>query len=155
MSIEIGQQAPSFKLYDTDKKEHNLEEYKGHNVVLLFFPFAFTGVCTKEMCQMRDEQTMYNDLDAVVLGVSTDSLYTLGKWKAEHHLNFNLLSDYNKDASAAYNALYETWNWGYIGVSKRASFVIDREGVIRFAEVLENANDYPNIEGIKAALNSL
>ena len=155
MNIEIGQKAPSFKLYDTDKKEHSLEDCKGHNVVLLFFPFAFTSVCTREMCQMRDEYSMYNDMDAIIFGLSVDSLFTLKKWKEEHNLQFTLLSDFNKEASKAYDSLYDTWTYGYHGVSKRASFVIDKNGILRYMEILPVAGDYPNIEAIKETLKLL
>jgi peroxiredoxin len=154
MSIVIGQKAPPFKLFDTDKKAHSLEDYKGQNIALLFFPFAFTGTCTKEMCQMRDEHSMYKDLDAVILGVSVDSLFTLHRWKAELNIPFALLSDFNKEASAAYDSMYDEWSYGYKGVSKRASFVIDKEGIIRYFEILENASDYPDIDAIKSALMS-
>lgn len=155
MSIVIGQKAPSFKLFDTDKKEQSLEDYKGKNVVILFFPFAFSSTCTKEMCQMRDEHKIYKDLDAEIIGISVDSFFTLGKWKAELNIPFTLLSDFNKETADAYDSLYATWGFGYKGVAKRASFVIDKEGIIRYIEILENASDYPNIDGIKAALNSL
>lgn len=155
MNIEIGQKAPSFKLFDSEKKQHSLEDYRGKNVVLLFFPFAFSSTCTKEMCQMRDEYSLYGELDAVVLGASVDSLFTLGKWKSEHQLQFTLLSDFNKEASSAYDSIYLDWGYGYHGVSKRASFVIDKEGIIRYMEILDNASDYPDMDGIKAALNRL
>ena len=155
MNIVIGQKAPSFKLFDTEKKQHSLEEYQRQNIVLLFFPFAFIGTCTKEMCQMRDEHTMYKDLDAVIISVSVDSLFTLHRWKGELNIPFTMLSDFNKETSMAYDSLYKEWAFDYKGVSKRASFVIDKNGIIRYEEILENASDYPNIEGIKAALNSL
>jgi peroxiredoxin len=155
MSLIIGQKAPSFKLFDTDRKEVSLEDYKGQNVVLLFVPFAFSSTCTKEFCQMRDEHTMYKDLDAVVIGISVDSFFTLHRWKEELNIPFTLLSDFNKETAAAYDSLYPEWAYGYKGVAKRASFVIDKQGIIRYAEILDNASDYPNIDAIKAALKGL
>ena len=96
MAVSVGDKAPNFKLYDTEKQEISLRDYKGKNVVLLFFPLAFTGVCTKELCSMRDNIADYEGLDAQVLAISVDSLFTLQKFKAEQSLNFPLLSDFNK-----------------------------------------------------------
>lgn len=155
MKIEPGQKAPLFTLPDSDKKMVSLADQKGKNVVLLFFPAAFTGTCTKELCQTRDELSFYNDLNATVFGISVDMPYSLAKFKELNNYNFSLLSDFNKEASTAYGSIYELWNLGLKGVSKRASFVIDKDGVVRYAEVLENASDYPNFDAIKATLTKL
>jgi glutaredoxin-dependent peroxiredoxin len=155
MSIEIGQQAPGFVLFDTEKNKVSLEDFKGKNVVLLFFPLAFTGVCTKEMCSVRDGITAYNNANAQVLGISVDSLFTLDKFKAQEQINFPLLSDFNKEAATAYGALYETFAFEMQGVAKRASFVIDKEGVVRYAQVLESAGDLPDFDAIQATLSGL
>lgn len=155
MSITKGQMAPNFKLYNTEKKEIELTALKGKNVVLLFFPLAFTSTCTAELCSVRDNIGTYNNLNAVVLGISVDSLFTLGKFKAEQNLNFDLLSDFNKTASKDYGSLYESFILGMNGVSKRSAFVIDKSGVIQYAEVLEKASDVPNFEAINKALNEL
>lgn len=155
MKIEAGQKAPSFTLPDSDKKSVSLADQKGKNVVLLFFPAAFTGTCTKELCQTRDELSFYNDLNATVFGISVDLPFTLAKFKELNNYNFTLLSDFNKEASSSYGAIYQEWIHGLKGVSKRASFVIDKEGVVRHVEVLENASDYPNFDAIKAALSKL
>ena len=90
MSISIGQAAPNFTLFDTDKKPVSLADFKGQNVVVLFFPLAFTGVCTAELCNIRDNIATYNNANATVLGISVDSLFTLGKFKEEQKLNFSL-----------------------------------------------------------------
>ncbi|RMG81517.1 MAG: peroxiredoxin [Bacteroidetes bacterium] len=155
MAIKPGDKAPAFTLHDTDKNEVSLEQYKGKNVVLLFFPLAFTGVCTTELCTMRDDIANYQNLNAEVLAVSVDSLFSLGKFKAEQNLNFPLLSDFNKEVARAYDALYEEFVLGMKGVAKRSAFVIDKEGVVRYAEVLESAGDLPNFEAIKQTLASL
>lgn len=155
MNIEVGSKAPDFKLFNTEKKEISLSEQKGKNVVLLFFPLAFTSVCTAELCNIRDNYAMYNSLNAVVFGISTDSLFSLGKFREEQKLNFDLLSDYNKDISTAYNSLYEQFGFGMKGVSKRAAFVIDKDGVIKYSEVLEDAGKQPNFEAINSTLKSL
>lgn len=155
MSISKGQAAPNFKLYNTDKKEVELAGLKGKNVVILFFPLAFTSTCTAELCSMRDDIATYNSLNAVILGISVDSLFTLGKFKAEQNLNFDLLSDFNKTASEAYGSLYQSFILGMNGVSKRSAFVVDKNGVVQYAEVLENAGEVPNFENIKNTLQSL
>ncbi len=155
MAIQTGQQAPEFTLRDSDKQEVKLGDYKGRNVVLLFFPLAFTGVCTAELCSLRDNMTTYNNLDAQVLAISVDSLFTLDKFKKEQGFNFPLLSDFNKDVSAAYGSLYENFVLDMKGVSKRSAFVLDKEGVVRYAEVLEDAGKIPDFEKIQETLQSL
>ncbi|MCB0521991.1 MAG: redoxin domain-containing protein [Lewinellaceae bacterium] len=155
MPLKTGDKAPSFKLFDTEKKEVSLDDFKGKNVVLLFFPQSFTGVCTKELCSTRDDIAFYQDLNAQVLAISVDSVFTLGKFKEDQQLNFPLLSDFNKETSRAYESLYEDWILGMKGVSKRSAFVIDKNGTIQYAEVLESAGDLPNFDAVKQTLNSL
>src|SRR5258705_12077900 len=106
MKIEVGQQAPDFSLYDSDKNKVSLSQLKGQNVLLLFFPFAFTGTCTKELCSVRDNIGLYNKGNAKVFGISVDSIYSLAKYKKEQKLNFSFLSDINKQDSIAYDCLY-------------------------------------------------
>ncbi len=152
MVLQKGDKAPAFSLYNTDKQEVNLKDLAGHNVVLLFFPLAFTGVCTKEICEIRDDLGKYNDLGATVFGISVDTVFTLDRFKKEHNLNFDLLSDFNKDVSRAYGCLYEDFILGMKGVSKRAAFVIDEKGSLVYAEVLEEATSLPNFEGIRNSI---
>ncbi len=152
MSLKVGDTAPSFTLYSSDKQPVSLENYRGKNVVLLFFPMAFTGVCTQELCSMRDSIADYEGLDAQILAISVDSPFTLDKFKNDQQLNFPLLSDFNKEVSAAYGALYEEFVFGLKGVSKRSAFVLDKDGVVRYAEVLDSAGNLPNFEAVKAAL---
>jgi peroxiredoxin len=116
---------------------------------------AFTSVCTEELCAMRDGISEYNKLDANILAVSVDSPFTLDKFKEDQKLNFPLLSDFNKEASQAYGAYYDEFVFGLKGVSKRSAFVIDKEGTIRYAEVLDNAGELPNFTAIKETLSSL
>ena len=153
MALKVGDAAPSFKLFDTNKKEVALEDYKGKNLVVLFFPLAFTSVCTTELCTMRDSLADFNALNAEVVGISVDSLFTLEKFKQQENINFPLLSDFNKETSGAYGALYQDFVLGMKGVSKRSAFVIDPSGKIKYAEVLESAGDLPNFDAIKASLN--
>jgi len=156
MAVEIGQEAPAFSLYDTEKNKVSLDDYKGKNVVLLFFPLAFTGVCTKELCTVRDNISIYNDTNAQVVGISVDSLYVLNKFKQEQNLNFPLLSDFNKDAAKAFDVLYDTFSkFEMHGVSKRAAFVIDKEGIIQYVEICTNPADLPDFDAIQQILNKL
>ena len=155
MAVQVGAKAPAFKLFSSDKQEVALADYEGKNVVLLFFPLAFTGVCTTELCSMRDNIADYEGLDAQILAVSVDSIFTLDKFKAEQNLNFPLLSDFNKETAVAYGAMYEEFVLGMKGVAKRSAFVIDKEGVVRYAEVLDNAGELPNFEAVKETLSSL
>ncbi|MGE6220854.1 redoxin domain-containing protein [Nubsella zeaxanthinifaciens] len=147
MSLQVGAQAPDFKLKSTELKEVSLGDFKGKKVVLHFFPLAFTGVCTTQLCTMRDNFGYYEGLNAQVLGVSVDSPFTLGKFKEEQAYQFPLLSDFNKEAAAAYGALYEDF-LGMKGIAKRAAFVIDEEGKIAYAEVLEDAGNLPDFAAI-------
>ena len=155
MSLQVGDKAPDFKLYNSDKQEVSLSDYAGKNVVILFFPLAFTGVCTAELCEMRDNMGSYAKLNAEILAISVDSLFALEKFKAEQNLPFNLLSDFNKEVSSAYGSLYENFVLGMKGVSKRSAFVVDATGMIQYAEVLESAGDIPNFMAVQAALAEL
>jgi peroxiredoxin len=155
MSLKINDTAPDFKLFNTEKKEISLSDHKGKNVVILFFPLAFTGTCTAELCHMRDEIGIYSDLDAVILGISIDSLFVLGKYKEANNLNFDLLSDFNKTASTAYGCLYDEFIFTMKGVSKRSAFIVDKTGKIQYAEILEKATEQPNYQNMKACLAKL
>lgn len=155
MPLEIGQQAPDFTLFDSDKKEITLSELKGQPVLILFFPLAFTSTCTTELCSVRDNIGWYNNLNAKVFGISVDALQTLAKFKEDQHLNFTLLSDFNKDVSRLYESIYEQFGYNMKGVSKRSAFVIDNEGMIQYAEVLENAGEIPDFNKIKIALEKI
>lgn len=152
MKVKVGTIAPDFSLYNTDKSKVSLSDYAGKNVLLLFFPLAFTSTCTKELCSVRDNINIYNHSNAVVLGISIDSLYTLAKYKEDQNLNFTLLSDFNKDVSAAYDSLYPVFSFDMKGVTKRSAFVIDKEGIIQYAEILENASDIPDFQAINSIL---
>ena len=152
MALVPGDQAPDFTLRASDKSQVRLKDYRGKNVVLLFFPLAFTGVCTKELILMRDSLAEYERLDAQILAVSVDSLYALNRWKIELDFNFPLLSDFNKTVSKKYGVLYKTFVFEMKGVSKRSAFVIDGNGVIRYAEVLENAGELPDFKAVRKTL---
>ena len=156
MKIEIGQQAPDFYLFDSTKNKITLSEHRGRNVLLLFFPLAFTSTCTKELCSVRDNIRIYNDYNSIVFGISVDSPQSLARYKEDQQLNFSLLSDFNKEVSALYGCLYESFTGMELkGVSKRASFIIDKDGIIRFKQILESAGDLPDFESIHQKLIKL
>jgi peroxiredoxin len=156
VNIAKGLQAPGFTLYDTEKNKVSLHDCRGKNVVLLFFPLAFTSTCTKELCNVRDNIALYNNADAIVFGISVDSLYTLKKFKEEQGLNFALLSDFNKTASKAYDVLYEVFpSLEMQGVSKRAVFIIDGDGIVQYAEVCAKPGDLPDFNSIISTIKLL
>jgi peroxiredoxin len=152
---QTGQKASDFTLFDSNKNPISLHDFTGKKVVLLFYPLAFTSVCTKELCYVRDNMSLFNNVDAQVLGISVDSLYTLAKFKEEQGYHFPLLSDFNKEVSRSYNALYDDFSYNMKGVSKRASFVIDRQGNIQYAQILEKAGDFPDFEAIQSTLAAI
>ncbi len=156
--LQIGEKAPDFKLFNTEGESIELSSFIGKNVLVLFFPFANTGVCTKELCSFRDGIARYNNLNAQVLAISVDSHFSLKLWKEQQNFNFPLLSDFNKVTIKKYDAVYESFVPGkldYQGVAKRSAFVVDKEGVLRYVEVLENAGDEPDYDKITGALELL
>ena len=155
MSITVGQAAPDFKLPNTEKEFHTLSQYKGKNVLVLFFPLAFTGTCTTELCGVRDDIARYSKANAEVLGISIDTPFSLKKYKEEQKLPFQLLSDFNKEAITAYGNAYAEFSCGLKGVAKRSAFLIDKNGIVQYAEVLEVAGDLPNFEAINKVLAGL
>jgi len=152
MSLQPSQPAPQFTLVSSALKEVSISDFKGKKVIIHFFPMAFTGTCTTQLCTMRDNFGYYDGLNAVILGISVDSPFTLAKFKEENHYQFELLSDFNKEVSAAYGALYAEFFFGLKGVSKRAAFVLDEEQNITYAEVLEVATDLPDFVAIAEAV---
>ncbi|MDE2887924.1 MAG: peroxiredoxin [Gemmatimonadota bacterium] len=157
MSVNVGDQAPDFTLKSKrgDLEDVALSGFRGEkNVVLLFFPLAYTSVCTDEMCSVSGGLSEYDDLNAQVLGVSVDSPFAQEAWADENNISFPLLSDFNKEASAAYGAQYQDL-LGFRGVAKRAAFVVDREGIVRYAEVSEDATVLPDFDAVKRCLSSI
>jgi len=152
MALKAGDKAPDFKLFSSELKEVSLADFKGQKVVIQFFPMAFTGVCTTQLCTMRDSFGFYEGMNAAVLGISVDSPFTLAKFKEEQFYQFPLLSDFNKEVSQAFGAYYEEFAFNLKGVSKRSAFVIDEAGIIIYAEVLESAGDLPDFDAIKKIL---
>jgi peroxiredoxin len=152
-NINKGQKAPDFKLFSTELKEVSLSDYAGKKLVIHFFPMAFTGVCTTQLCTMRDTFGYYEGLDAEVIAISVDSPFTLAKFKEDQNFQFPLLSDFNKEVSKAYGAYYDEFVFNLKGVSKRAAFVLDQNHEVVYAEVLESAGDLPDFNAIREAVN--
>jgi peroxiredoxin len=152
MAVAIGQKAPDFTLFSSDLKEVSLSDYAGKKVVIHFFPMAFTGVCTTQLCTMRDSFGYYEGLGAEVLGISVDSPFTLAKFKEDNTYQFPLLSDFNKEVSQAYGAYYDEFVFNLKGVSKRAAFVVNENQEIIYAEVLESAGDLPDFDAIRTVV---
>ncbi len=156
MAVEIGKKAPNFKLYDTDRKERSLSEFSGKKVVLAFYPGAFTGVCTKEMCSFRDSMSKFNNVNAQVIGVSVDPPFSNKAFADQNKLNFPVLSDYNRQAVKAYDAYHENFlGLGGYTAAKRAVFVIDKDGVVRYRWVSDNPGVEPNYDEVLKAVESL
>jgi peroxiredoxin len=155
MAVDVGTKAPDFTLTNQDRQPVTLSETLAKGpVVLAFFPAAFSGVCQKEMCTFRDSMGELKNVSAQVLGVSTDTFFALKAWDDQHKLGFPLLSDYNKDVIRTYGVV----NPDMIGlkdISKRAVFVIDKGGVVRHREVLDDARNEPDYAKVKSALASL
>jgi glutaredoxin-dependent peroxiredoxin len=155
MSVDVGAKAPDFTLHNQDRQDVTLsDELKKGPVVLAFFPAAFSSVCQQEMCTFRDSAADLNKVNARVLGVSTDTFFALKAWGDQHKLTFPLLSDYNKEVIRKYGVV----NPDMIGlkdIAKRSVFVIDRSGVVRHREVLDDARNEPNYEKVKQTLASL
>ncbi|WP_304063106.1 redoxin domain-containing protein [Pedobacter glucosidilyticus] len=148
MALQVGEQAPDFTLFNSELKEVSLKDFAGKKVIIHFFPMAFTGVCTTQLCTMRDNFGFYEGLNAQVLGISVDSPFTLAKFKEDNNYQFPLLSDFNKEVSKAFGAYYDEFVFNLKGVSKRAAFVIDENQKVIYAEVLESAGDLPNFKAI-------
>lgn len=158
MGITVGDRAPDFTLKSKsgdDMKDISLSDYEGQkNVVILFFPLAYTGVCTDEMCLVSGGLADYDALDAQVLGISVDSPFAQEAWAEKNDIAFPLLSDFNKEVSAAYGAQFEEL-LGFRGVAKRSAFVIDKTGTVRFASVSDDPTVLPDFDAIKARLAEL
>jgi len=155
MVVEVGSKAPDFTLVNQDRENVTLsEELKKGNVVLAFFPGAFSGPCTKEMCNFRDTMSNFAKVNADVLGISTDTFFALKAWRDQQHFEFPLLSDYNKEVIGAYGVVNPDMI-GLKNIAKRAVFVIDKGGSVRYREVLDDARNEPDYNRLNEALAKL
>jgi peroxiredoxin len=154
MTLDVGAVAPDFTLVDQDREPVSLHASRGRPVVLLFFPGAFSATCTAELCRVRDRMGVLNKADAQVYGISVDTFFALKAFQAHERLAFPLLSDFNKEVIRLYGVFNEDMI-GLKGIAKRSVFVLDRDGVVRYREVLEDARDEPDYDRILAAVAAL
>lgn len=157
MGINVGDQAPDFTLKSKrgDLEDVALSSFRGNrNVVLLFFPLAYTSVCTDEMCSVSGGLAEYDSLNAQVLAISVDSPFAQEAWADQNNISIPLLSDFNKEVCAAYGAQYQDL-LGFSGVAKRAAFVVDKKGIVRYAEVSEDATVLPDFDAVKRCLSAI
>ena len=156
MAADVGTKAPDFTLVNQDRQPVTLsDEYGKNNVVLAFFPAAFSSVCTKELCTFRDQVGPMQHLSkAQVIGISVDTPFALKAFANDQKLNFPLLSDFNKEVIRAYD-VFNPDMIGLKGIAKRALFVIDRHGTVRYRQVLDDARNEPDYEKLNGALAAL
>jgi glutaredoxin-dependent peroxiredoxin len=154
MAADVGSKAPDFTLTNQDRQGVTLSEQRGKPVVLAFFPAAFSSVCQKEMCTFRDSMARLAQAKAQVYGVSVDTFFTLKAFQDQQKLNFPLLSDFNKQVIRDYGVFNEDMI-GLKGIAKRAVFVIDKDGIVRHREVLEDARNEPDYEKVFSSLAAL
>ena len=157
MVLRVGQRVPDFALPDQTKQERRLSEFvqKG-NVVIAFFPFAFSGTCDREMCTFRDSMTKLNTVQASVIGISVDSLFTLKVFAQTYNLEYTLLSDFNKKVCRAFDVLQDPWvSYDYRGVAKRSVFVLDRKGILRYRWVTDVPSEEPPYDEVIEFLRKL
>ncbi len=156
MVLKEGDVAPDFELPDTKNKMRKLSEFKGKKVVLAFFPGAFTGVCTKEMCAFRDSMSGFNNLDAKVLGISVDTPFALAKFAEANSLNFDLLSDHGKHLITELGIVHKNFiGLQKLDVSKRSVFVLDKDGKVAYAWVSEDPGKEPDYAKVNEVLKKL
>ena len=154
MAVDVGSKAPDFTLTNHDRQPVKLSDQRGKPVVLAFFPAAFSSVCTKELCMFRDSMARLNRAQAQAYGISVDTFFTLKAFHDQQGYNFPLLSDFNKQVIRDYGVFNEDMV-GLKGIAKRAVFVLDKEGVVRHKEVLEDARNEPDYEKVMAAVAAL
>jgi peroxiredoxin len=154
MSVDVGTRAPDFTLMSQERQPVTLSQQRGQPVVLAFFPAAFSSVCQAELCRFRDSMARLDEARAQVYGISVDTFFTLKAFHDQQHLTFPLLSDFNKDVIHAYGVFNEDMI-GLKGIARRAVFVLDKEGIVRHREVLDDARNEPDYGKVFAVLGTL
>ncbi len=153
MALKIGDKAPDFTLPSftpsADVTNISLNSYKGKNVVILFFPMAFTGVCTTEMCTMSDNFNVYQGMNAEILGISTDGTFVQKAFAEKNGIKIPLLSDFNKEVIRLYDVVQPEFAHGQKETSQRAVYLIDKDGVVKYVEVTENPGVQVNFDALK------
>ncbi|MCJ2562862.1 MAG: redoxin domain-containing protein [Candidatus Thermoplasmatota archaeon] len=153
---DVGEKAPGFSLLDTERKPRTLDEFLGKNLVVAFYPGAFTSVCTKEMCAFRDSIARLEELDSGVAGISVNDPFTNAAFAERNAINFPLLSDYKREAAEAFGVSLESFAGmsGYTA-AKRSIFIVDKQGIVRYKWVTEDQGvepDYEDIQGVLAEI---
>ncbi len=154
MAVDVGSRAPDFTLVSHERQPVTLSSFRGRPTVIAFFPAAFSSVCTKELCTLRDSIARLNRAGAQVVGISVDTPFALKAFHTDQNLTFPLLSDFNKEVIRQYGVFNEDMI-GLKGIAKRAVFVLDKDGVVRYREVLDDARNEPDYEKVFATLASL
>ena len=156
MAITVGQAAPDFTLHETPQQQRSLSDYRGKKVVLAFFPGAFTGVCTTEMCALRDRIDQFSDLNAEIIGITVDPPFAQGAWKAAHDVNYTFLSDYNREVVNAYDVALPglAGMAGYVA-AKRAVTIVDKDGIVRYHWVADSPANEPDYAAVQDAVAAL
>jgi peroxiredoxin len=156
MALKVGDKAPDFTLPSftpsAELAQISLNDYKGGTVVLLFFPQAFTGTCTNEMCTIRDNFAQYEKLNATVLGISVDGTFVQKAFAKANNIPIPLLSDYNREAVKKYDVVLPEFAHGMKQTAQRAVFVIGKDGIIKYVEVTKSPGDQVNFDALKKAL---
>lgn len=156
MPVDVGQSAPGFTLYDQDRQQRSLADFKGKSVVLAFYPGAFTGTCTTEMCTLRDSIDQFNSLNTQVLGISVDPPFAQKAWADQNNLNFPILSDFNRQATNQYDVALPNLAGmeGYVACN-RAVFIVDKDGVVRYRWIAPSPANEPDYDEIRQNLDQL
>ena len=156
MAVEVGQTAPDFTLYDTDRNQRSLSEFRGKNVVLAFFPGAFTGVCTTEMCALRDQLDQFNSMNAQVIGITVDPPFAQKAWCDSNNVNYPFLSDFAREVITEYDLAFPNLAGmqGYVAAN-RAVLILDGDGVVRYKWVAPNPGVEPDYDEVRNAAAQL
>ncbi len=154
--LEVGEKAPGFTLLDTELKSRSLKDFlaEGKPVIILFFPGAFTSVCTRELCTFRDRMAELEKANATVVAISVDTPFALKEFKNKYNLNFTLLSDFNKETIKAYDVVLPEL-LGLKELAKRAVFILDKDGVIRYKWVSDDPGVEPDYEEVIRKANEI
>lgn len=155
--VKVGDKAPDFELYDSDRKQRTLKEFLGKKTALVFYPGAFTAACTKEMCAFRDSLSKFNEMNAQIVGISVDSPFTNKAFKEKHELQYPLLSDFSRYVCNQYAGGLTLGLGGVSGytASKRSVFVLDKEGIVRYVWISEDPAVEPNYDEVVKALSAI
>jgi len=152
MSVAVGQQAPDAVLVGGDRKAVKISDLRGKPTVLAFFPAAFTGTCTKEMCRFRDDLSRYNSLNANVVGISADTPFVLAEFAKQNQLTFPMLSDFNHEAMQAFGVYDGGFLGGLLkGIARRSVFVLDKNGKVVYTWIADAPGE-PPYDQVQAAV---